>query len=84
VGTYEDLIPTADLVCNLTPDKQHTAVVTAIALNERIYIIHMVLILWKKECKSAHYIVMCPKCPGSEVRVKRGFGVPTLIMYIRE
>jgi ketol-acid reductoisomerase len=22
VGTYEDLIPTADLVCNLTPDKQ--------------------------------------------------------------
>jgi ketol-acid reductoisomerase len=30
VGTYEDLIPTADLVCNLTPDKQHTAVVTAI------------------------------------------------------
>jgi ketol-acid reductoisomerase len=21
VGTYEDLIPTADLVCNLTPDK---------------------------------------------------------------
>jgi ketol-acid reductoisomerase len=30
VGTYEDLIPTADLVCNLTPDKQHTAVITAI------------------------------------------------------
>jgi ketol-acid reductoisomerase len=30
VGTYEDLIQTADLVCNLTPDKQHTAVVTAI------------------------------------------------------
>jgi ketol-acid reductoisomerase len=30
VGTYEELIPTADLVCNLTPDKQHTAVVTAI------------------------------------------------------
>lgn len=30
VGTYEELIPTADLVCNLTPDKQHTAVVNAI------------------------------------------------------
>src|SRR6478609_11222648 len=30
VGTYEELIPTADLVCKLTPDKQHTAVVTAI------------------------------------------------------
>ncbi|MBU2224190.1 MAG: ketol-acid reductoisomerase, partial [Gammaproteobacteria bacterium] len=27
VGTYEDLIPTADLVLNLTPDKQHTSVV---------------------------------------------------------
>src|SRR5882672_9405833 len=30
VGTYEELIPTADLVLNLTPDKQHTAVVTAV------------------------------------------------------
>ena len=30
VGTYEELIPTADLVLNLTPDKQHTAVVTEI------------------------------------------------------
>ncbi|MBW1791114.1 MAG: ketol-acid reductoisomerase, partial [Deltaproteobacteria bacterium] len=24
VGTYEELIPSADLVINLTPDKQHT------------------------------------------------------------
>ena len=24
VGTYEELLPTADLVVNLTPDKQHT------------------------------------------------------------
>nr|MBP8851002.1 ketol-acid reductoisomerase [Breznakibacter sp.] len=30
VGTYEELIPTADLVINLTPDKQHTAVVGAV------------------------------------------------------
>ncbi|MDO6804775.1 NAD(P)-dependent oxidoreductase, partial [Wenyingzhuangia sp. 1_MG-2023] len=30
VGTYEELIPTADLVMNLTPDKQHTAVVSAV------------------------------------------------------
>src|SRR5690554_2693820 len=30
VGTYEELIPQADVVCNLTPDKQHTAVVNAI------------------------------------------------------
>jgi len=30
VGTYEALIPTADLVLNLTPDKQHTNVVNTI------------------------------------------------------
>ena len=30
VGTYEDLIPTADVVLNLTPDKQHTSVVNAV------------------------------------------------------
>ena len=30
VGTYEEIIPSADLVCNLTPDKQHTSVVKAV------------------------------------------------------
>ena len=30
VGTYEELIPSADLVLNLTPDKQHSKVVTAV------------------------------------------------------
>jgi ketol-acid reductoisomerase len=30
VGTYEELIPTADVVINLTPDKQHTAVYVAV------------------------------------------------------
>jgi ketol-acid reductoisomerase len=30
VGTYEELIPSADLVLNLTPDKQHTSVVKEI------------------------------------------------------
>ena len=29
VGNYNDLIPTADLVLNLTPDKQHSKVVDA-------------------------------------------------------
>ncbi len=29
-GTYEELLPTADLVLNLTPDKQHAAVVAAV------------------------------------------------------
>ncbi len=30
VGTYEELIPTADIVMNLTPDKQHSPVVSAV------------------------------------------------------
>src|SRR5574344_2583147 len=30
VGTYDELIPTADLVGNLTPDKQHTPVITEV------------------------------------------------------
>jgi len=30
VGTYEELIPSADIVMNLTPDKQHSAVVKAV------------------------------------------------------
>ena len=30
VGTYEELIPNADLVLNLTPDKQHSNVVDAV------------------------------------------------------
>ena len=30
VGTYEELLPTADVVLNLTPDKQHTNVVETI------------------------------------------------------
>ena len=33
VDTYEALIPTADLVVNLTPDKQHTSVVKAVMPN---------------------------------------------------
>src|SRR5690606_7170083 len=30
VGTYDQMIPKADLVLNLTPDKQHSGVVNAI------------------------------------------------------
>lgn len=87
VGTYEELIPSADLVINLTPDKNHTAVVSA------------VMPLMKKGATLSYshgfniveegmqvredltVIMVAPKCPGSEVReeYKRGFGVPTLI-----
>jgi ketol-acid reductoisomerase len=87
VGTYKELIPSADLVINLTPDKQHTTVVSA------------VMPLMKKGATLSYshgfniveegmqvredltVIMVAPKCPGSEVReeYKRGFGVPTLI-----
>ncbi|EPJ48665.1 MAG: ketol-acid reductoisomerase [Osedax symbiont Rs1] len=87
VGTYDQLIPTADVVLNLTPDKQHSSVVNEI------------MPLMKKDaCLSYSHgfniveegmkirqditvIMVAPKCPGTEVRAEyvRGFGVPTLI-----
>ncbi len=87
IGTYNELIPTADVVINLTPDKQHTNVVST------------VMPLMKKGATLSYshgfniveegmqirqdltVIMVAPKCPGSEVReeYKRGFGVPTLI-----
>jgi len=87
VGTYEELIPTADLVLNLTPDKQHTSV------------INQIMPLMKQGASLAYshgfniveegmqirdditVVMVAPKCPGTEVReeYKRGFGVPTLI-----
>lgn len=87
VGTYEQLIPEADLVLNLTPDKQHSSVVAEV-----------VPLMKKDSCLSYSHgfniveegmqvrdditvIMVAPKCPGTEVReeYKRGFGVPTLI-----
>jgi ketol-acid reductoisomerase len=87
VGTYKEFVPSADLVINLTPDKQHTSVINA------------VMPLMKKGATLSYshgfniveegmniredltVIMVAPKCPGSEVReeYKRGFGVPTLI-----
>ncbi len=87
VGTYKELIPSADLVLNLTPDKQHSSVVS------------QVMPLMKKGAALAYshgfniveegmqirpdltVVMVAPKCPGTEVReeYKRGFGVPTLI-----
>lgn len=87
VGVYKDMIPSADLVINLTPDKQHTGVVSAI------------MPLMKKGACLAYchgfniveegmkirddltVVMVAPKSPGTEVReeYKRGFGVPTLI-----
>ena len=56
VGTYEELIPTADLVVNLTPDKQHSKVVADVMplMKKRlcILVIHTVLTLLKLAKKS--------------------------------
>ena len=87
VGTPEELIPDADLVLNLTPDKQHSGVVAGV-----------VPLMKKNACLAYSHgfniveegmqvrpditvIMVAPKCPGTEVReeYKRGFGVPTLI-----
>ena len=87
VGTYEELVPKADLVCNLTPDKQHTSVVKAVmplmkqgatlAYSHGFNIVEEGM----QVRKDLTVIMVAPKCPGSEVReeYKRGFGVPTLI-----
>ncbi|NHN25397.1 ketol-acid reductoisomerase [Flavobacterium jejuense] len=87
VGTFEEIIPTADLVSNLAPDKQHTDVVNKV-----------VPLMKKGACLSYSHgfniveegvkireditvVMIAPKSPASEVRAEylRGFGVPTLI-----
>jgi len=92
VGTYEELIPTADVVMNLTPDKQHTPVVNAIMplMKEGACLDYAHGFNLVEEGmqirKDITVVMMCPKCPGTEVREEylRGFGVPTLIAVYRE
>jgi len=87
VGTYQELIPTADLVANLTPDKQHTAVVEAVMPlmkkgSALLYSHGFNIVEEGMEVREDITVIMvAPKSPGSEVReeYKRGFGVPTLI-----
>ena len=87
VGNYETLIPQADLVINLTPDKQHTAVVAAgmplMKKGATLSYSHGFNIVEEgtQIRKDLTVIMVAPKSPGSEVReeYKRGFGVPTLI-----
>lgn len=87
VGSYEDLIPQADLVVNLTPDKQHTNVVeTVMPLMKEgasLGYSHGFNIVEEgmQIRKDLTVVMVAPKCPGTEVReeYKRGFGVPTLI-----
>lgn len=87
VGTYEELIPTADLVINLTPDKQHHPVVQAVMplmkAGAALGYSHgfNMIELGERIRKDITVVMVAPKCPGTEVRneYKRGFGVPTLI-----
>ncbi len=87
VGTYDELIPTADLVLNLTPDKQHTNVVKSVMplmkKGATLSYSHGFNIVEEgtKIREDITVIMVAPKCPGTEVReeYKRGFGVPTLI-----
>ena len=87
VGTYDELIPTADVVINLTPDKNHSAVVAAVMplmqQGATLSYSHGFNIVEEgmKIREDLTVIMVAPKCPGSEVReeYKRGFGVPTLI-----
>ena len=87
VGTYTELIPNADLVLNLTPDKQHTNVVKSVMPlmknGATLSYSHGFNIVEEgtQIRKDLTVIMVAPKCPGTEVReeYKRGFGVPTLI-----
>ncbi|MDB2555882.1 ketol-acid reductoisomerase [Flavobacteriaceae bacterium] len=86
VGTYEEMLPTADLVINLTPDKQHTNVVNSVMplmkKGATLSYSHGFNIVEEgmQIRKDLTVIMVAPKSPGSEVReeFKRGFGVPTL------
>lgn len=87
VDSYENLIPQADLVVNLTPDKQHSNVVetvmplmkegAALGYSHGFNIVEV----GQKIRSDITVVMVAPKCPGTEVReeYKRGFGVPTLI-----
>ncbi len=92
VGTFEEMIPKADLVLNLTPDKYHTPVVNAamplmkkgacLSYSHGFNIVEEGM----KIREDLTVIMVAPKSPASEVRAEflRGFGVPTLIAVHRE
>ncbi|WP_417358328.1 ketol-acid reductoisomerase [Gallaecimonas pentaromativorans] len=87
VGSFEELVPSADLVMNLTPDKQHGPVVNGIMplMKQGAFLGYshgFDVIEAQREIRDDITVIMvAPKCPGTEVRAEylRGFGVPTLI-----
>lgn len=92
IGTIEELVPEADLVLNLTPDKQHTPVVQQIMplmkKGASLSYSHGFNIVEEgtKIREDLTVIMVAPKCPGSEVREEflKDFGVPTLIAVHQE
>ncbi len=92
VGTYQEMLPDADLVINLTPDKQHTNVINAVMPLMKqgaclSYSHGFNIVEEGMQIRDDITVVMvAPKSPGTEVReeYKRGFGVPTLIAVHRE
>ncbi len=93
VGTYEELIPQADLVVNLTPDKQHSDVVrsvqplmkdgAALGYSHGFNIVEV----GEQIRKDITVVMVAPKVPRHRKCVKeykRGFGVPTLIAVHRK
>ena len=91
-GIYEDLIPTADLICNLTPDKQHSKVIAAVMPlmktgSALLYSHGFNIVEEGMQIRDDITVIMvAPKGPGSEVRAEyvRGFGMPALIAVKRE
>ncbi|WP_029585629.1 ketol-acid reductoisomerase [Buchnera aphidicola] len=92
VDDYDALIPDADLVINLTPDKQHHSVIKKLQkLMKKNAVLGYshgfnIVEFGEKIRKDITVIMVAPKCPGTEVReeYKRGFGVPTLIAVHHE
>lgn len=92
VGTYDEMIPQADIIINLTPDKQHESVLkkieplmkykSTLGYSHGFHIVE----IGRKIRSDITVIMVAPKCPGTEVRqeYKRGFGVPTLIAVHEE
>ena len=87
VGNYNEMVPMADLVINLTPDKNHSSVVNSVVplmKKESVFSYSHgfnIVEQGEKIREDITVIMVAPKCPGSEVRkeFERGFGVPTLI-----
>jgi len=72
VGTYRELIPEADLVLNLTPDKQHTHVIKSIMplmkTGSTLSYSHGFNIVEEGMDirKDITVIMVAPKCPGQK------------------